>query len=209
MLLLELDRGIDLLALGANPKEKGPTERRALAYWLIVQVIQNLLNGSYIPPGDGGAVGGAFPPPASPIGAFLLAHPPFVAELANIFATYTAAKTGIPGLQRALTQYGDLKATKVPVLPERLDFAYLNAVAEELRVQGSLEKRWQVLVRTVAPEAGDRESVFRLLKLVIDQAVYDAYHLPFTVGGIQPPPREPTALPPQYEQSLATIASVF
>ena len=54
MLLLELDRGIDLLALGANPKEKGPTERRALAYWLIVQVIVRLLNGDYITPSPGG-----------------------------------------------------------------------------------------------------------------------------------------------------------
>ena len=40
MLLMELDRGIDLLALGDPTKSKGKTEQRALAYWLIAQVIQ-------------------------------------------------------------------------------------------------------------------------------------------------------------------------
>jgi hypothetical protein len=36
MLLFELDRGIDLLALGASTKEGGPTEWRAMAFWAIV-----------------------------------------------------------------------------------------------------------------------------------------------------------------------------
>ena len=43
MVLLELDRGIDLLSLGDKPKLRGPTERRAIAYWLIVRVIQRML----------------------------------------------------------------------------------------------------------------------------------------------------------------------
>lgn len=148
----------------------------------------------------------AFPPLASPIGARLHARPPFVTELTNIYKAYTDATTRVPGLQRALTQYGNLKATTTA--PDNFNFEYLNGVAEELRVQESLEKRWQDLVRTVAPEAGDQESVFTLLKLVIEHAEYEAnYVLQYTpVNGPKPPRREPTALPPQFEQSLATIA---
>jgi hypothetical protein len=49
MMLLEIDRAIDLLALGSNPRERGPTVQRAAAFQFIVMVIQNLLNGFYIP----------------------------------------------------------------------------------------------------------------------------------------------------------------
>jgi hypothetical protein len=74
----------------------------------------------------------------------------------------------------------------------------MKSVGEELRVQMSLESRWEDLVRTVAPQAGDQESVFILLRKVIDQAMHDVniHHLP------------PLALPlpQQYEQSLAIIA---
>jgi len=48
LLLLELDRGIDLLSLGAEPGIDRPTEIRAIAYWLIVKVIRNLVSGQYI-----------------------------------------------------------------------------------------------------------------------------------------------------------------
>ena len=48
MLLLELDRGIDLLALGAEPGIDRPTEIRAVAYWLIVEKILGLLTGQYL-----------------------------------------------------------------------------------------------------------------------------------------------------------------
>jgi hypothetical protein len=48
MVLLELDRGIDLLALDANPKERGPTVRRAVAYCMIIDAIKKLLLGTYI-----------------------------------------------------------------------------------------------------------------------------------------------------------------
>jgi hypothetical protein len=351
MLLLELDRGIDLLALGANPKIKGPTERRAYAYWFIVQVIQNLLQmpgkkGSYtdtvlypsahraagatppanpfgdvtLPSTRGGTYsvalfpgGDSFPngeapagvgpfyaylvperqaggpaptvwggpyqlmpptgvgswmitgiparnielppvPPGvittSPAGSTLtppsgwggfvtlvVVTPPtlqgpiadllvretadliateedqspagaitgteaqqteLAQELAQITKTYQAGTTGVPGLQRALDQYKRLHAVH---LPAHLNSEYFVAVAEELRVQESLEKRWQDLVRTVAPEAADRESVFGLLKLVIKQAAYDAEKLADTTRL----PRVPTALPPQFEQSLASI----
>ena len=368
MLLLELDRGIDLLSLGANPKEKGPTERRALAYWLIVRVIQRLLglpqaappekyadaveyidNGAAIgSPGPGpgepdpflqftrsgvgadatfslillpasaalenlqraangvatsgvvtnpmnpgfdpsaqpqlqvylvpersaapsgntawggpysvsvGVGGGTFadknivlssatigpiparnirPPPGQLIAgttyeptsgqswggnvtlvyvsapslpgpiADLIAKEADPAnhetgflqqELARMQKTYTSATTGTPGLQRAFGQYNQLRATEVP---GHLDLTHFNAVAEELRVQESLEERWQNLVRTVAPEAGDQEWVFRLLKLVIKQAAYDAEQL----AAVTRLPRAPTALPPQFEQSLEEL----
>jgi hypothetical protein len=343
MLLLELDRGIDLLALGANPKIKGPTERRADAYWLIVQVIQNLLqmsgnNGSYtdtvvypssssphtaepfsqpfgnvtLPPSSGGTYNVALPrglptsaqgfpsttpdplyvylvperqpggpvptarggpylvqliagvwtitgiparniqlppvPPGTISGNTLMPSPLqwggnnvaliFVSktarqgpiadlfaretedliameeaqgvpltgmesqqtELVRIAKTYQAGITGVTGLQRALDQYQRLHAVR---LPAYLDTEHLTAVAEELRVQGSLEERWQNLVRTVAPEASDRETIFRLLKLVIKQAAYDAEQL---AGGVTRLPRTPTALPPQFEQSLEAIS---
>ncbi|HEX3995757.1 MAG TPA: hypothetical protein VHX39_31705, partial [Acetobacteraceae bacterium] len=43
MMLLELDRGIDLLALGSLTSEGGPTEWRAMAFWSIIYVIYNLV----------------------------------------------------------------------------------------------------------------------------------------------------------------------
>jgi hypothetical protein len=345
MLLLELDRGIDLLSLGANPKEKGPTERRALAYWLIVRVIQNLLGlpgkqGLYanaavfidnaasglgesnpfvdftpsgagasatysvtlatsvtsnlmsasngvnpfsltattsfsltgatpvqvylVPersaaPSDNTAWGGLYPvtingptatieniparnirpPPGQLIAGttrfaptagnwggnvtlIYVSQPVLQGPIADLIAkeadpanhetgflqqeltriqkTYASATTGTPGLQRAFGQYNQLRATQVPTY---LDLAHFNPVAEELRVQESLEERWQNLVRTVAPEAGDQEWVFRLLKLVIKQAAYDAEQL----AAVTRLPRAPTALPPQFEQSLEELLS--
>jgi hypothetical protein len=55
----------------------------------------------------------------------------------------------------------------------------------------------------VAPEAGDQESVFELLKLVIEQAQHDAEHH-FGRGTVRIPYEQ--ALPPQFEQSLQEIA---
>ena len=70
--------------------------------------------------------------------------------------------------------------------------------------QEDLEERSQNLVRTVRrPEAGDQEWVFRLLKLVIKQAAYDAEQL----AAVTRLPRAPTALPPQFEQSLEELLS--
>jgi hypothetical protein len=317
MLLLELDRGIDLLALGSNPKTRGPTEKRALAYWLIVQVIRNLTfgkpvggviqtyidtvvyadpnesnpfintapsgatytvelgttalanlqaaannanaNGQDFPPSPGLVVylvpdeslgpevqaawagpwpvvvtGTAdditkvtigpipatdIPPPGlagpwggkvtliyqslqtlpGPIAEFAAEDPNFLSELKEIRNTYQKANSDVARLQKAFKQYDELDTVKQPAF---LDRAELNRVAEELRVQASLEERWQDLVRTVAPEAGDQEFVFRLLKMVIEQAAYDADRL----AHLTSLPRPPLALPPQYEQSLDDIA---
>ena len=185
MLLLELDRGIDLIALGANPKEKGPTERRALAYWLIIKVILEIMSGK--------VAGG-------PVDTRAKQDPAFAADLARIQASFRSATADVPAMTDTIAQYGALKVTAPPRPP--LDFAHLNAVSEELRVQESLERRWQDLVRTVAPEAGEREAVFGLLALVIQQAIHEAEQLAQRTSL----PRSPTALPPQFEQSLATIA---
>jgi hypothetical protein len=308
MLLLVIDRGIDLLSLGDKPKIGGPTERRALAYWLIVNVIQNLLKGQYqdtlvkldsfprlltngqliidnpfstwlpqqadaysvnltnaagtsiglylapalalqvylVPEPTPGPVtptihGGLytfnpastssasisgiparniqFPPATSPaewggsvnfilvsrvaipgpIADHAAKDSSFGSDLTQISASFMSASTGLKALARAAEQYKGLNATKIPAY---VTSDHIEAVAEELRVQESLEKRWQNLVRTVAPEAGERESVFKLLDLVVQQAAYDAEQL----ANITFLPREPRALPPQFEQSLERIA---
>jgi hypothetical protein len=296
MLLLELDRGIDLLALDANPKDRGPTVRRAVAYWLIAHVIQKILKGEYInpvlvdretdpfvgqtegqpevgslgltaqaasnlsrnlgelpplvyispqnPPGTGPTpYGGPYPvTPGSPvtigttthpvkgipssypatnpwggnvtliyvtahvahgpISEFTSEHPWFAEVLGQIVSTYQSATTTVPSLNRAFGQYAHLRATQLPAA-HPIDRMFLEGVLEELRVQESLEQRWQDLVRTVAPEAGDQEAVFRLLKLVIEQSQHDAEHH-LGRGTVRIPYEQ--ALPPQFEQSLQEIA---
>jgi hypothetical protein len=183
MLLLELDRGIDLLALGSGITEDGPTERRALALWSIIGVIVNVLTGKYL----AGAIEG-------PIKDYL-SHPAFKNDLTQIETDYGSATQDVPGLHRALRRYGHIDLTKVPVL---LSDHQEKGVAEELRVQLMLEDRWENLVRTIAIEAGDQKSIFVLLKKIIEQAAYE------TLGGIRLP-RLTQPLPPQFEQSLATL----
>ena len=125
--------------------------------------------------------------------------------LSQIASTYQVATTGLPALNRAFEQYSDLDATKVPPahLPKDLK-ALEQAVVEELSVQFSLEERWRNLVRTVAPEAGNQESIFRLLRLVIEQANHDALLITKVK---EPPPLffEPRQLPRQFEESLDEI----
>jgi hypothetical protein len=310
MLLLELDRGIDLLSLGAEPGIDKPTEIRAIAYWLIVSVIQKLVKGQYInvaltdiENAPFGAIGPSFPPPPGgtsnvvplsdqtfltfynnvkpsnvwvyilpqnpsgqteptifggpflvtpsplvgtataatitvPTGNFLSLgttnHPSWggqvtlfyttttssfpgpifetagkepwlVPVLSQIASTYQAAATALPALNNAFEQYSHLGATKLPPAHLPKDLKVLEqAVVEELSVQLSLEERWRNLVRTVAPEAGNQESVFRLLRLVIEQANHDALGI---TNVKQPPPLffEPRQLPRQFEESLDEI----
>ena len=52
----------------------------------------------------------------------------------------------------------------------------------------------------VAIEAGDQSPVFALLKTVIQQAAYDVIHVDLLKVDMVDP------LPPQFEQSLLTIA---
>jgi hypothetical protein len=307
MLLLELDRGIDLLSLGAEPGIDRPTEIRAIAYWLIVKVIRNLVNGQYInvaltdtenapfgtispfPPPVAGTsnvqlldqtfltfynnvkpsnvwvyilpqnptgqtaptiFGGPYPvtpsgtpatqamitvpagnflglgtttaPPSpwggqvtlfytttavlpGPIGETAGKEPWLVPVLSQIASTYHVATTALPALNRAFEQYSTLDATKVPPAHPPKDLKALEqAVVEELTVQFSLEERWRNLVRTVAPEAGNQESIFRLLRLVIEQANCDALQI---TNVKHPPPLffEPRQLPRQFEESLDEI----
>jgi hypothetical protein len=179
MLLLELDRGIDLLALGSATNEGGPTEWRAIAFWAIVRVIYRLLHQGAAAFKDG------------PIHDL----PRLAADLNSIQQDYANATSGVPHLTRAFDRFASLSLTQVP---EHLDERRRQGVAEELRVQASLEERWENLVRTVAPEAGDQQTIFTLLGRIIAQAAYEAkvHHLP----------RMAPALPPQFEQSLDAIA---
>jgi hypothetical protein len=186
MMLLELDRGIDLLALGSLTSEGGPTEWRAMAFWSIIYVIYNLVTNG---PNFFGRVG--------PIPDYIAIAPPkFHEDLLQIQADYKTATLNVKGLDRTFVRYFLIPSTTAPLHP--LDERQQRGLAEELRVQESLEERWENLVRTVSVEAGDQQYVFRLLKLVIRQAAYEA-----KVGKL---PRMVAALPQQYEQSLDIIA---
>jgi hypothetical protein len=192
MLLLELDRGIDLLALDASPPETepkastqravGPTQR-AIAYWLIAQVIKKLITDGYAPSPDTGPISETFSQK----------------ELNQISSFYT---TGAPGVDKLTPVLAGLPP--VPGTPPTNIKQLEDAVLEELRVQWSLEERWQNLVRTVAPEAGNQDQVFGVLKTVIEQANYDAARLTST----KPLPSlrgEIRQLPRQFEESLDEI----
>jgi hypothetical protein len=186
MMLLELDRGIDLLALGSLASEGGPTEWRAMAFWSIIYVIYNLVTNG---PDFFGQVG--------PIPDYVAVAPrKFLEDLQQIQADYQRATLNVKGLDRTFARYFLIPSTTAPLHP--LDERQQRGLAEELRVQESLEERWENLVRTVSVEAGDQQYVFRLLKLVIRQAAFEA-----KVGKL---PRMAPALPQQYEQSLDIIA---
>lgn len=186
MMLLELDRGIDLLALGSLTSEGGPTEWRAMAFWSIIYVIYNLVTNG---PDFFGKIG--------PIPDYVATAPrKFREDLEQIQADYKTATMNVKGLDRTFVRYFLIPSTTAPLHP--LDERQQRGLAEELRVQESLEERWENLVRTVSVEAGDQQYVFRLLKLVIRQAAYEA-----KVGKL---PRMVQALPQQYEQSLDIIA---
>ena len=205
MLLFELDRGIDLLALGSGTKEGGPTEWRAIALWAIVQVIINNLLGQYLasppsPPIWWKSSGNTHPGMqiGGPIADDVNARPKgwFSGDLQRISDDYKTAACLVPGLDRTFLRYQSVSLT---VVPSTLDDKKVKCVSEELRVQLSLEERWENLVRTIAVEAGDQASVFVLLKKVIEQAAFDV------LQGKALPMRMEPPLPPQFEQSLAGI----
>ena len=114
-----------------------------------------------------------------------------------------AYETGAAGdLKGALTRFQGIESVKIPLNNPLSNSEVIDGVFEELAVQDQLEPRWQNLVRTVAPEAGDQQSVFHLLDLVIKQAAADTRQK--LVGAFAPRIRQ--ALPPQFEQSLLEIA---
>jgi hypothetical protein len=136
-------------------------------------------------------------PAVGPIAEFAAADPDFADVLGEISQTYSAGTRGIAELRRALNRYNQLANR---LLPARLDPRELIAVMEELRVQHSLEDRWRNLVRTVAPEAGNQQRVFRLLELVVEQAISNTDPTARGRAPLEPP------LPPQFEETLAEIA---
>jgi hypothetical protein len=203
MLVMELDRGLDLLALGPQPAAGGKTERRAICYWLIVRVIRQLLLGYYAPVG-GNPVKNPLPGPLSAEAAL---DPNFEGDLVRIAATYAGQSQVLTRLNNAFAKYDAMTIFQPPPAGQPLPIGNPNllplpqdvqiAVREELQVQEALEERWRKLVGTVAPEAGDQEGIFRLLDLVIKQAMADVA-LAKLPGQLR--------LPPQFEESLERIA---
>jgi hypothetical protein len=210
MLLATLDRGIDLLALGASVKEGGPTDWRAIAFWGIAQVILNVLTGNYHT-----ALGFTLPPGVTlptwltvqnpglsqddPIMRYLNESPKhtwLTRDLQSIAADFYSAVGMVPGFDNTMTNYKAITLASQPTVAPKMT----KSVTEELRVQLALEDRWENLVRTLAVEAGDQSSIFVLLRLVIEQAAFDLLKNSSLPQSLAPP------LPPQFEQSLAAIA---
>jgi hypothetical protein len=215
MLLYELDRGIDLLALGSSEKEKDdPTEWRAYALWAIIHVILDVLTGQFGVTTPGGAVlPGTLPPwwsmtdtglpPPLPNGN----TPPylgpikdansgkFLSDLTSINTDFLSATGPVPGLVGPLKRYANIGLTTIT---GSLTDKMTKSVVEELQVQLKLEDRWEDLVSTIAIEAGDQSAIFALLRQVIEQAAYNIFST--RVPGRYIPP-----LPPQFEETLERI----
>jgi hypothetical protein len=211
MLLTTLDRGIDLLALGSNVTEGGPTDGRAIAFWGIVRVILNVLTGQYL-----NTLDSAFNPPdynwwppsgepvlsgSDPLLKYANHHTRIAKDLFQINADFTRAVSLVPGFDKTMKSYKAITLASEPSLDPLAPNGEkkVKSVTEELRVQLALEDRWENLVRTLAVEAGDQSSIFVLLRLVIEQAAYEL----LKHGKLPQSLAEP--LPPQFEQSLAAI----
>ncbi len=174
--------------------------------------------------GAGAAAPGAGAPGAGAIAA-LAAGPPLNQPAPQVAAAIRALNTGA-GHARILNDQAEQYCNVLPHLEAtddalnrvmgRLTQALGRAlghghwqtpeaqlvIREELMVQRSLERRWRDLVRTVAPEAGNQDTVFDWLQVVI--------HLALNLGSLTMPrgdePLELRALPPQFEETLAQIA---
>jgi hypothetical protein len=201
MLVTSLDRGIDLLSLGAEPGIDAPTEVRAATYWLIATAIIMILDNAnpvavtpQLDPnatvansltnlGLTGILGGA------------------VSELGRVLAALAGSDPAFGRLFGRLTLVlGDLLSQPRWRTPHAS-----RAIREELMVQRSLERRWRDLVRTVAPEAANQDTVFGWLQVVVDLAMSLAnLQLPY-----RDEPFELRALPPQFEESLAQLVRKF
>jgi hypothetical protein len=198
MLLYELDRGIDLLALSSGENQSGPTEWRAIAIWGIVQVIMNVVTGAYIgpsmpmwPPLTNPPAPLPYPPSGSPILDSTLNG-----ELESIQKDFAQAVTGVPGLNRTLVDFRNMALTNIYFQIQKA--RSMESVREELFVQLKLEDRWEKLVSTIAIEAGDQSPVFRMLEVVIRQAAFEIFNSPLHDRQFYP-------LPPQFEQTLERI----
>jgi hypothetical protein len=218
MLLLELDRGIDLLALSADESERGSTSTssRAYALWAIVRVILNVLTGQYlqtpspltIPSSlswwtESGQNSSSPSQLAGPIKDYATGttrqQQRIGADLKLIYSDFVSATANVPGFARTFLNYQAIPLTAVPNKPPA---ETMKSIVEELQVQLTLEQRWESLVSTLAIEAGDQASVFELLKLVIRQAGYDVLNGVGQPGADHLPTRYVPPLPSQFEQSL-------
>jgi hypothetical protein len=95
----------------------------------------------------------------------------FANDLASINSDFTNAASAVPGLPWAFGRYQNIRLTS---MPHPLHGEMRKSVIEELRVQMTLEDRWEKnLVRTTAIEAGDQSMIFALLRSVIEQAEYN------------------------------------
>jgi hypothetical protein len=202
MLLFELDRGIDLLALGSGAGEMGPTEWRAYALWAIILAILQVLTGAMITAG--------LPPLSTPPSWWKNLKPPFgnlhvwraakvQQELKSINTDFTNALSLTSGFDGPLDRYAKIPLTNLP-LQSDLTPEMQKSILEELDVQLTLEERWESLVRTIAIEAGDQSTIFALLRGVIQQAAANVFNNPKPI-----PTRYVKPLPPQFEQSLAHL----
>jgi hypothetical protein len=214
MLLTSLDRAIDLLSLGAEPGINAATELRAVAYWLIAVSIIAILGGSAyrLPQGLPTQTPTTVPPEPVTVRTEVttvigqLGSGGVQSTLREQSQQYCRVLSNLEGTDDALRRVMNR-------LTQTLDRALepghwqthpaQTAIREELTVQRSLERRWRDLVRTVAPEAGNQDTVFDWLQVVINLALYYG-------GGLHIPqsdePLELRALPPQFEETLAHIA---
>jgi hypothetical protein len=201
MLLFELDRGIDLLALGSGAGETGPTEWRAYALWAIISAILQVLTGAIPLPGVSRSRPAA--PPAwwpnvvsTPLQLWTTGK--LQPDLVSINTDFTNALSLTSGFDGPLDRYVKIPLTSIPIAT--LTPEMQKSMLEELEVQMTLEKRWENLVRTIAIEAGDQSTIFALLRGVIQQAATNVFGVPDPI-----PMRYVKPLPPQFEQSLAHL----
>ena len=198
MLTASLDRAIDLLSLGAEPGIDRGTELRAVTYWLIAAAILATVDSNYSPPSQnqglnitGVIASPSFSPYATRLGADLNS---FGREVSHLLGVDAAFQGVLKRLQEELN--------KVLGKVHWSNHLTHKAIREELTVQRSLEHRWRNLIRTVAPEAGNQDTIFEWLQVIV---VFAA-----GLGGVKLPerdePLELRALPPQYEESLSYIA---
>jgi hypothetical protein len=222
MLLTALDRAIDLLSLGAEPGIDRSTRTRAVAYWLIALAIIAVLDKSRtLPAPEAG-------PQHLPPGIHLPSRNPSWNILGVIGSLHRASELrnqlshGPQPLEMELHRRGSLDPTFHDIIKRledqlvykevesirwkdsggRINHDIAKIIREELLVQRDLERRWRDLVRTVAPEAGNQDTIFDWLQVVVQLAIDYAglTHVPRSDE-----PLELRALPPQYEQTLERI----
>src|SRR5262249_44945596 len=173
MLVTSLDRGIDLLALGAEPGINAATEVRAVTYWLIAVAIIRALQSGYnlTPPLRAQTV-------SQTVLELSLEHYINENAIGEVGGTLERLQTADPAINRVFARL-ELVLTEALRNPRWRNPHAHRAIREELMVQRSLERRWRDLVRTVAPEAANQETVFEWLQVVVRLAMHlGEVHLP-------------------------------